>query len=96
MTDLKDQREAVLARVRAKLGVRGDEPGRRGLVHSRLRTHAANLIPERAQAPRAELARLLQTMLEKHGAKTIRVRTLKGISEAVAAALRDQNLPSRI
>ncbi len=96
MTDLKDRREAVLGRVRAKLGVRGDEPGRRGLVHSRLRTHAANLIPERAQAPRAELARLLQTMLEKHGAKTIRVRTLKGISEAVATALRDQNLPSRI
>ena len=96
MTDLEDPREAVLARVRAKLGVRGDEPGRRGLVHSRLRTHAANPIPERAQAPRAELARLFQTMLEKHGAKTIRVRTLKGISEAIATALRDQNLPSRI
>jgi L-lactate dehydrogenase complex protein LldG len=96
MTDLKDPREAVLARVRAKLGVRGDEPGRRGLVHSRLRTHPANLIPERAQMPRAELARVLQTRLEKNGAKTIRVRTLKGISEAVATALRDHNLPSRV
>ena len=96
MADLKDPRKAVLARVRAKLGVRGDEPGRRGLVHSRLRTHSANLIPERAQTPRAELPRLLQTMLEKNGAKTIRVRTLKGISEAVATALREQNLPSRV
>ena len=96
MTDLKDARETVLARVRAKLGVRGDEPGRRGLVHSRLRAHPANLIPERAQRPRAELPRLLQTMLEKNGAEAIRVRTLKGIWEAVATALRDHNLPSRI
>jgi len=96
MTDSKDPRETVLARVRTKLGVRGDEPGRRGLVHSRLRAHPANLIPERAQRPRAELARLLQTMLEKNGAKTVRVRTLKGISEAIASALRDNNLPSRV
>jgi L-lactate dehydrogenase complex protein LldG len=96
MTDLNDPREAVLARVRTKLGVRGDEPGRRGVVHSRLRTHPANLIPERAQRPRAELARLLQAMLEKSGAKTIRVRTLKGIAEAVATALRDNNLPSQV
>ena len=96
MTDSKDPRETVLARVRTKLGVRGDEPGRRGLVHSRLRAHPANLIPERAQRPRGELPRLLQTMLEKNGAKTVRVRTLKGISEAIASALRDNNLPSRV
>jgi len=96
MADSKDPRETVLARVRTKLGVRGDEPGRRGFVHSRLRAHPANLIPERAQRPRGELPRLLQTMLEKNGAKTIRVRTLKGISEAIASALRDNNLPSRV
>ena len=96
MTESNDARESVLARVRAKLGVRGDEPGRRGLVHTRLRNHPANLIPERARKPKAELARLLQTMLEKHGAQTVRVRTLKGIPEAIASALRDRNLPSRI
>ncbi len=94
MADPKDPRETVLARVRSKLGVRGDEPGRRGLVHSRLRAHQANLIPERAQRPKGELPRLLQTMLEKNGAEAIRVRTLKGISEAIASALRDHNLPS--
>ncbi len=32
-----DARQAILRRVRAGLGVRGDEPGRRGLVQSRLR-----------------------------------------------------------
>ncbi len=96
MADPQDAREGVLARVRAKLGVRGDEPGRRGLVHSRLRTHAANLIPERAQRPKGELTRLFQAMIEKSGAKTIRVRALKAIPEAIASALRDSNLPLRL
>ncbi len=96
MADSKDARENVLTRVRAKLGVRGDEPGRRGVVHSRLRTHAANLIPERAQRPKGELSRLFQAMLDKSGAKTIRVRALKAIPEAVASALRDSNLPLRL
>ena len=96
MTEPKDAREAVLARVRAKLGVKGDEPARRGAVNTRLRSHPANLIPERARKPKAELVRLLQARLEKQGAKTVRVLTLKDIPEAIASALRDRNLPSRI
>ncbi len=89
-------REDVLSRVRARLGVRGDEPGRRGRAQSRLRNPHANLIPERAQRPRAELIKLFQAMLDKSGAKVIRVRSLKGLAEAVATALRENNLPSRV
>ncbi|MGO9983660.1 MAG: LutC/YkgG family protein [Rhodomicrobium sp.] len=89
-------RDAVLSRVREKLGMRGDEPGRRGLVQSRMRHPQANLIPERAQKPRGELIKLFQTMLEKSGAKVARVRALKGLPEAIAAALRENNLPSRV
>ncbi len=89
-------RDAVLSKVRAKLGVRGDEPGRRGLVQSRLRNPQANLIPERAQKPRPELIKLFQAMLEKSGAKVSRVRSLKGLPEAIAAALRDNNLSTRV
>ncbi len=92
----KTARDEVLSRVRGGLGVRGDEPGRRGLVQSRLRNPHANLIPERAQRPRPETIKLFQTMLEKSGAKVIRVRSLKGLPEAIAAALRDNNLPSRV
>jgi L-lactate dehydrogenase complex protein LldG len=92
----KSGREDVLGQVRAHLGVRGDEPGRRGLVQSRLRNPKANLIPERAQKPKAELIKLFQTMLEKSGAKVSRVRALKGLPEAIAAALRENNLPSRL
>jgi L-lactate dehydrogenase complex protein LldG len=91
-----DARQAILGRVRGQLGVRSDEPGRRGLVQSRLRTPQANLIPERARRPRAELIKLFQAMLEKAGAKVARVRALKGLPEAVAAQLRENGLPLRV
>lgn len=91
-----DARREVLGRVRAKLGVRGDEPGRRGLVQSRLRNPQPNLIPERAKKPRPELIKLFQAMLEKAGAKVIRVRSQKGLPDAIVAALRESNLPLRV
>jgi L-lactate dehydrogenase complex protein LldG len=91
-----DARREVLGRVRAKLGVRGDEPGRRGLVQSRLRNPQANLIPERAKKPRPELIKQFQAMLETAGAKVIRVRSQKGLPDAIVAALRDGNLPLRV
>ena len=92
----KSAREDILASVRAKLGVRGDEPGRHGLVQSRLRNPKANLIPARAQQPRPDLIKLFRAMLEKSGAKVSRVRTLKELPEAIATALRESNLPSRV
>lgn len=93
---LKNAREAILGRIRANLGVRGDEPGRRGLAQSRMRNPQANLIPERAKKPRPELIKLFQTMLENAGAKVSRVRSLKGLPEAIAAQLRDNDLPFRV
>ncbi len=92
----KGSRQAVLSGVRARLGVCGDEPGRRGLVQSRMRNPEPNLIPERAKKPRPELIKLFQTMLEKAGAKASRVRSLKGLAEAIAGQLRENNLPLRV
>ncbi len=89
-------REEILARVRQKLGVRGDEPGRRGKVRSNLVNPRANIIPERAQKPRAEAIKLFQTMLQKSGAKVSRVRAMRALPEAIAAALKEQNLPLRL
>jgi L-lactate dehydrogenase complex protein LldG len=91
-----DARLAIFRQVRASLQVRGDEPGRRGLVQSRLRNPQANLIPARAQQPRGELIKLFQTMLEKAGAKVARVRALKAIPEAIAAQLREAGAPLRV
>src|ERR1700742_5403558 len=98
MADSSDgtARDEILSRVRRKLGVRGDEPGRRGLVQSRLRNPPANLIPERAKKPRTERIKLFQTMLEKSGAKVSRVRSFKALPEAIAAALQEHNLPSQV
>ncbi|WP_251133958.1 lactate utilization protein [Rhodomicrobium sp. Az07] len=89
-------RDAIMARVRKGLGVRGDEPGRRGVVQTRLRNPAPNLIPERAKGTKPELVKKFQTMLENGGTGVVRVRTYKGVPEAVAATLRERNLPSRV
>jgi L-lactate dehydrogenase complex protein LldG len=89
-------REEILARVRRKLGVRGDEPGRRGKVRFRLTSPRANLIPERAQKARTEAIKLFQAMLQKSGAKASRVRSLRVLPDAIAAALKEQNLPLQL
>ncbi|MGA7324011.1 MAG: lactate utilization protein [Rhodomicrobium sp.] len=89
-------REAIIAKIRASLGVRGDEPGRRGLVQSRLRNPSRNLIPERANKPKPEQLKLFQAMLEKTGAKVKRLRSLKALPEAIATLLRENNLPMRL
>ncbi len=89
-------REEILARVRQKLGVRGDEPGRRGKVRSSLLSPRVNLIPERAQKPRAEAIKLFQANLQKSGAKVTRVRSMRALPEAIATALKEQDLPLRL
>ncbi|HZV20887.1 MAG TPA: LUD domain-containing protein [Hyphomicrobiales bacterium] len=89
-------RAQILARIRSNLGVRGDEPGRRGRAQSRLRNPQVNLIPERALKSRAELLKQFQLMLEKSEAKVFRLRSLNALAEALAGALRDHNLPLRL
>ncbi len=89
-------RREILARVRTKLGVRGDEITRRSKVHARLSKPPVHVIPERAQRPRAELLKLFQDMLAAVGAKVIRVRTQKALAGAVCDALRERNLPMTI
>lgn len=88
-----DARRQMLARVRAKLGVRGDEISRRARVHGRLSKPPVHIIPARAQKPRAELIRLFQEMLETAGAKVIRLRSQKALTDAVADILRERNMP---
>ncbi len=91
-----NSRADVLARVRGNLSVRGDEPGRRGLVQSRLRTPQRNLIPGRARQRPLELLKLFQSMLERSGATVCCMKSSDAVSDAIAAALRDRNLPLRV
>jgi len=91
-----DARREIMGRVRERLGVRGDEVGRRGRVQSRIRNAVANIIPERAKVGKSERIKLFQSMLETSGAEVSRVRTYKALPEVIAALLRDNNLPSRV
>lgn len=92
----REARREILARVRSKLDVRGDEITRRALVHARLSNPPVHILPERAQKSRAELIKLFQTMLETAGAKVVRLRTQKALAGAVSEALRERNLPQVI
>lgn len=89
-------RSDILARVRGKLGVRGDEITRRGRVHARLTNPPVHVLPERALRPKPELIKLFQAMLETAGAKVIRIRTQKALGDAVANVLRERNMPLRV
>lgn len=89
-------RQRILKTIRAKLGVRGDEAGRRGLVRTRIDRAPAGIIPERAQEERPALIRRFIAALEAQGAKVERLKKRSDLPEAVANALRSLNLPLEI
>jgi L-lactate dehydrogenase complex protein LldG len=96
MENSRYARAHILASIRGKLNVRGDEPGRRGKVHTRLRQPKAGLIPGRVNKTRGELIKLFQTMLDAAGAKSYRAKTVREVAPVIATALRDANLALRI
>jgi L-lactate dehydrogenase complex protein LldG len=90
-------REAIFAQIRTELGVNGD-PGdaRRAAVRARLASHPANLIPERASRPRAQLAAQMRGYLEGQGARVIMVAGPETIPAQIGQYLRDNNLPAKL
>lgn len=89
-------REAVLGRIRAALGARGDEPGRRGAVLARLERAPEGIIPARARLPKAEALAQLRTMLEAQNAVTREVASREELPKLIAALLAEHNLPPRL
>jgi L-lactate dehydrogenase complex protein LldG len=94
--DAPDSREAILGAIRAKLGVRGDEAGRRGMARTRLDRAPAGIIPERAREDRRDLIKRFVTTLEAQGATVQRLQKRTDLPEAVADALRGLNLPLQL
>jgi L-lactate dehydrogenase complex protein LldG len=92
MSDMSS-RDRILNTIREKLHVRGDEAGRRGLVRSRIDRAPSGLIPARALEDRAKLNRRFIAMLEQQGAVVTRLKKHPELPDAVAAALREMNLP---
>ncbi len=89
-------RSSVLGRIRTSLGVSGDDKVRQETVRERLDAHPRNLVPARAQASKADCLDLLVKMLRDQGAEVTRLPTLDDVPDAVAAWLRDNNLPARL
>lgn len=88
------ERAAMIARIRARLGVSGEEPTRRASVAARIAGHWPNLIPERSRT--ADLVGLFGAMLKSQGADVSHVRSARDIPATVARYLRDHNLPARL
>ncbi len=90
------ERGAVLGRIRAALGTRGDEPGRRGAVLARLERAPEGIIPARARPAGAEMIGQFRASLEAQSAITVEVSSRAELPQAIAALLAEHNLPLRL
>ncbi len=88
-------REAILNRVRGKLAA---DPGRVGAagVDERIRSHARNLVPQRAQLPLKQQLDLFESQATALSATVRRVRSTAEVPAALADYLRQQNLPTKV
>jgi L-lactate dehydrogenase complex protein LldG len=91
-----DGRTKIMAAVRSALLVRGDEPGRRGLVRARLDRAPSGVIPSRARRPKPELAAAFKAMLEAQGATVRDAADLQQLPGLIAAYLAEMNLPAKL
>lgn len=90
-------RDAILSKIRSKLGVKRDDPERRAIVEERLSSHPRHLMPARVKEKSIEeLLKLFQEFLKKESATVIEVDRKQDIPAAIANYLRTNNLPARI
>jgi L-lactate dehydrogenase complex protein LldG len=89
-------RDAVLGRVRAALGVDTRDTGRQAVVAERLSAHRAGVVPARGHLPPAERLDLYENRLKAVMATVERLPDAASVPAAVAAVLRDRNLPAAI
>jgi L-lactate dehydrogenase complex protein LldG len=89
-------REAILGKLRGALHVEAGDAVRAAAVASRLKQAPKGIIPERGQLPDRERVALFLMMAEKLSATVERVKTADAVPEAVAAYLRQHNLPARL
>jgi len=88
MTDL-------LARIRAALGVSGEEPDRRARVAARLADPSNGPAPARARGSRAELMEAFRFRLQGHHGTAETIAELSNAPAAIAAWLAERALPER-
>lgn len=89
-------RDTVLGKVRRGLRVTGDEAERRAAVADRLAHPHRGLVPARGQLAPERRTELFVTMAERAQASVARLGSRDEVPEAVAAYLRQHNLPAAI
>lgn len=89
-------RETVLASVRRALGVKGNEAPRRAEVDQRIAAHPRGVMPTRGQLAPAARLDMFVSMALAASASLVRVPSSADVPSAIAAYLRERNLPLRI
>jgi len=89
-------RNAILNRLRLALREGSDDAARARAVEERLAAAPRGVIPARGQLPQQERIDLFCAMAVKFAASLERVETSADVPKAVAAYLRDRNLPARV
>lgn len=80
-------RDAILARVRASLGVKAGDAARTAAAAERMAHHPSTLVPERAKQPAPALFAQFRALLEGQQAAVIEVERADGVPQAVAGYL---------
>lgn len=96
MSGTPSARDAVLGRVRAAIGDKAPTADRRAAVEARLTAHRGGIVPARGHLPPAERIALYENRLAAVMATSARVASPADVPAAVAAVLRDRNLPAAI
>jgi L-lactate dehydrogenase complex protein LldG len=89
-------RAAILGKVRAALKAGERDAQRSALVTARLKKAPKGVIPARGRLPQAERVDLFCRMAEQLSASVERVKNSDAVPKAVAAYLRQHNLPASL
>lgn len=91
-----DDRDTIIAAIRKNLGARGDEPGRRGIVRSRIERCPKGIIPECAGYDLAERIDQFMASLKSQDAVVLEVDNLKALPAAIAGQLSEFDIVPRL
>lgn len=89
-------RDAILGRVRNALSAAAHDRARQEAVSDRLASAPTGVIPRRGQLPLPERVALFCAMAEKLAASVEKVADADQVPDAVAAYLRQRNLPAAV
>ncbi len=89
-------RDDILANIHRSLGVTGNERLRNAAVDARIAGAPRGVIPDRAQVDHSEQIELFKRMAVFAAATVVEVSNAEDAPQAIAAYLRDQNLPATI